>query len=106
MAIVSILHRITGVLLFLFLPIFLYLLHASLDSPESFGALHDVLQNMGMRLLLWVMICVTLFHLVAGIRHLMMDLGVGESLHAAHLSAYAVFIISVVLFILVGVWLW
>ncbi|OGO90181.1 MAG: succinate dehydrogenase, cytochrome b556 subunit [Coxiella sp. RIFCSPHIGHO2_12_FULL_42_15] len=106
MAIVSICHRISGVLLFLFIPILIYFLHQTLLSPEHFATALNTLQKGGMRFLFWVMMCVTLFHLVAGVRHLIMDMGFGESVTAGRNSAIAVFIIAIILFILVGVWLW
>lgn len=106
MAIISICHRISGVLLFLFLPVLLYLLHQSLLSSGHFSSMQHLLQTGGMRFLLWVILCATLFHLIAGIRHLLMDLGWGESVNAGRASAYAVIVIAVILFILSGVWLW
>lgn len=106
MAILSILHRISGVLLFLLLPLAIYLLHKSLVSSGSFSDTVTLLQHGGMKLLLWVMISATLFHLVAGIRHLVMDFGFGETLAASRISAYLVFALVLLLFVLVGVWLW
>ena len=107
MAILSILHRISGILLFLFLPLAIYLLHKSMLSSAGFSATVQLLQQAGMKFLLWAMISATLFHLVAGVRHLMMDLGIGgESIRAGRISAYLVFVIALLLFILVGVWLW
>ncbi len=106
MAILSIMHRISGVFLFLLLPLAIYLLHKSSLSEQGFIATQALLQNIGMKFLLWLMICATLFHLLAGVRHLVMDIGYGESLDAGKASAYLVFIVAIVLFILVGVWLW
>lgn len=106
MAIVSICHRVSGVLLFLFLPVFIYLLHQTLASPAHFSATHIVLQKTAMRWLIWFMVSVTLFHVVAGIRHLIMDMGWGESLTAGRYTAMAVFIVGIILSVLVGVWLW
>ena len=106
MAMVSIGHRISGILLFIFLPFLIYLLHESLISADSFAATHVLLGHPGVRCLLWVIGAATLFHLVAGIRHLLMDFGFGESLNAGRKSAYAVFILSAILSVFLGVWLW
>ena len=106
MAIVSICHRISGVLLFLFLPLMLYILHQAVHSADSFAALTLCLQNGFMKFLVWVMLSAIWFHVVAGIRHLIMDLGIGESLNVARASSYAVFVIVAVLLIIMGVWLW
>jgi succinate dehydrogenase / fumarate reductase, cytochrome b subunit len=106
MAILSICHRIAGVLLFLFLPLMIYLLHESLASPSGFVKVFTLLHNFWMELFVWIMLCAILFHLVAGIRHLAMDLGFGESLNGGRISAYVVFVFAIILFILAGVWVW
>lgn len=107
MAIVSILHRISGVVLFLFIPLMLYLLHQSLSSSVNFELLQQRLDDSGwMKLWVWLLLSAALFHLIAGIRHLMMDLGIGESLKAGRFTAYLVFALSLIAIILSGVWLW
>ncbi len=47
-----------------------------------------------------------LYHLVAGVRHLIMDMGIGETLEGGKLGSKIVIVISVVLIVLVGVWVW
>jgi succinate dehydrogenase / fumarate reductase cytochrome b subunit len=106
MAIISICHRISGVLLFLLLPLAIYLLHQTLVSAEGFAAAVNLLQHGGMKCLIWLMLSATFFHLVAGIRHLMMDVGIAESVAAGRISAYSVFALAIVLSLLAGVWLW
>lgn len=106
MAIVSICHRISGVLLFLFLPLMLYILHQAIHSADSYASLNLCLQAVGMKFLVWVMLSALWFHVVAGIRHLLMDLGIGESLKGGRLGAYAVFVIVALLMIVMGVWVW
>ena len=77
-AIVSILHRISGVIVFLLIPLLLWMLHASLASVEQFDALRDTLDSPLIRFTLWVGLSALLFHLVAGIRHLFMDAGLAR----------------------------
>lgn len=105
MAIVSIGHRISGVVLFLLLPLMIYLLSSSLGSPQHFADTVSLLQRGDMRVVMWIALCATLFHLIAGVRHLIMDFGFGESLVAARISAYTVFVVALILFSLSGVWL-
>ncbi len=105
-AIVSILHRLSGVLVFLLIPFLLWMLHASLSSVEQFDALQDLLQGNVARFILWVTLSALLFHLVAGIRHLLMDVGLGESLRAGQMSAWFVVIFSAFLSLCIGIWLW
>lgn len=106
MAIVSILHRISGVLLFVFLPFVLYLLHSSLKSQDSFLAIQQLLTNPFIKFMLWAVISAAGFHLIAGIRHLIMDFGYFESLSAGKASATMVFILAIAMVILTGVWIW
>ena len=106
MAIVSILHRISGLVLFLLLPIMLYFLNLSLRSVTSFGDLQFILACISSKFLLWVFGSALLYHVMAGIRHLLMDLGCGEQLAAGRRSAVIVIFLSLVLTVLLGVWLW
>lgn len=46
------------------------------------------------------------YHLIAGIRHLFMDIGIGESLRSARISGGISLIITVFVAILLGGWLW
>lgn len=105
-AIVSIMHRISGVLLFLLLPLTFYLLGHSLASQASFDALRVSLTTPVLSFLVWVLLCSVSFHLFAGIRHLFMDCGIGESLRGARNSAYLIFVLEVVAMIAAGVWIW
>jgi succinate dehydrogenase / fumarate reductase cytochrome b subunit len=106
-AIASITHRVTGVAIFLALPILLWMLDRSLTSPESFADLKELMMtSLLVKLVVWAILSVLLYHLVAGIRHLIMDAGVGESLEGGRRGAKLTFLISVVLILLVGGWIW
>ena len=106
MAIVSILHRISGVLLFLLLPFVLYLLRTSLHSQDSFTQLQQWMTQPVVSFFLWVLICAVCFHFLAGIRHMLMDCGLAEHLETARFTAYFIMALEVVAMIGVGVWLW
>lgn len=106
MAIASILHRISGMVLFLLLPLLLYFLYLSLDNEESYTNLQGILQSPYNKFLLWVFIAALIYHLLAGIRHLLMDVGIGEHLEEGRRSAIFVIGCSVVLTILAGIWIW
>lgn len=106
MAIVSILHRISGVFLFLLLPLPLYLLHQSLTSEIGFLDMQSFASMPIVQFLLWIFVSAALFHLFAGIRHMLMDLGLGENVKSGRVTAYVVIGLAVVAIILAGVWLW
>jgi succinate dehydrogenase / fumarate reductase, cytochrome b subunit len=70
---VSILHRVSGILLFVFLPFLLYLFDQSLTSELSFEVFKSFLSNIVVKLITLVLAWAFLFHFCAGIRHLVMD---------------------------------
>ena len=106
-AIASIFHRISGVLLFLLLPVMLWLLDQSLRSADHFLVLKALItQNLWMKLLIWGLISCMFYHLVAGIRHLLMDLGFWATTRLAYVTTLVMLSVFLVLAVLTGVWLW
>lgn len=104
-AIVSILHRISGVVLFFFIPFMLWALSCSLTA-DGFETLQSWLQTSIMKFLLWLIFIPFCFHFLAGIRHLLTDVHLGDTLKAGRLSAKIVMIATLLFIILAGVWLW
>lgn len=104
---VSILHRISGVLLFFpGIPLLLYSLQELLGSPESFAELQLILNDPFAKCALLLPVWLFLHHLFAGIRYLALDLHYGISLEKARLSSKIVLIMGFALTVLVGVLLW
>jgi succinate dehydrogenase / fumarate reductase cytochrome b subunit len=91
---VSILHRASGALLFLTLPLLLWLFDLSLTSEISYARLADFASHWLVKLVLVGLAWAFLHHLIAGIRYLLLDLHVGVDKAAARTSALAVFGIS------------
>lgn len=105
-AIISILHRISGFFLFLIVPAALWLLHDSL-TEEGFNTIQQWMNNnIFIHTIFWLVLIPFCFHFVAGIRHLLMDIGIGTSLKGGRFSSWLVLLISIILVILAGVWLW
>lgn len=105
--IVSILHRISGALLFLFgIPLLLLGVACSLASPESFAQLKDAIAHPVAKLLLLGFAWSYLHHFCAGIRYLLLDIERGIELPAARRSSVIVLVVSVALTLVVGVRLW
>jgi succinate dehydrogenase / fumarate reductase cytochrome b subunit len=100
--IVSILHRISGAALFLFLPLLLWMFDQSLISELSFARLREFSGHWLVKIVLLGLIWAVLHHLVAGIRYLVLDLHIGVDKAAARSSALAVFAISIPLAVLAG----
>jgi len=105
-AIASILHRISGFVLFLIIPFLLVSLQASLASPEKFFNLQLCLSHPLIKLITFGILASLLYHLVAGIRHLLMDAGIGETKRGGKVGAGLVMVISVVLILIAGVLVW
>ncbi|MCE3237772.1 MAG: sdhC [Gammaproteobacteria bacterium] len=105
-AIVSILHRISGVFLFLLIPFMLWGLHLSLASPQDFDDLHSFLSSLPMKFMIWVSLSAFTYHFMAGIRHLFMDIHLGEELKSGRFSAKLTLIFSIVIIFFIGIWLW
>ncbi len=106
MAIASILHRISGVALFLLLPAILLLLGKSLHSQEGFLQAQAMLAEPCYKLIVWAFATALWYHIYAGCRHLLMDLGFGETVCCARMSAMIVIGLSVLSTIMLGVWIW
>jgi len=86
--------------------VLLFALDKSLDSEEGFEQVKACLTSPLAKLVIWGLLSALLYHLVAGIRHLIMDLGIGETLEGGKLGSKIVIAISVVLIVLAGVWVW
>jgi succinate dehydrogenase / fumarate reductase, cytochrome b subunit len=99
---VSILHRISGAALFLFLPLLLWLFDLSLISELSFARLAEIAGQWWMKLILLGLVWAFLHHLVAGIRYLVLDLHIGLDKGPSRSSALAVFAVSIPLTLLAG----
>lgn len=105
-AIASILHRISGVALFVGVAFLIWGLGASLESQESFDSVKECVSGFLPKLILWAIVSGLIYHIVAGSKHLLMDIGIGETLEGGQRGAKVVLGLSVVLIVLAGVWIW
>lgn len=107
MAIASILHRASGFILFLFIPFMLYLLEQLKTSAVSFANIHDGFDHCWIfKILTWILLSALWYHLIAGIKHLIMDLGFLEEKTSAKISSICILILGFAGIILLGAWLW
>ena len=86
--------------------VLLYALDLSLASEEGFEQVAACLASPLAKLVIWGLLSALLYHLVAGIRHLIMDMGIGETLEGGKLGSKIVIAVSAVLIVLAGVWVW
>ncbi len=103
---VSILHRVSGLALFLALPLLLLMLQYSVTSIETYTQLMEVLAHPLAKLVLMGLLWSFLHHFCAGLRYLAIDLHYVSSLSQARSSSKLVLLVSLVLTILIGVKLW
>jgi succinate dehydrogenase / fumarate reductase cytochrome b subunit len=99
---VSILHRISGAMLFLTLPFLLYLLDQSLASELSYQQFHAITGHVLVKIICLGLIWAFLHHFCAGIRYLLLDLEIGVEKVDANRSAIFVFCLGLALTALVG----
>lgn len=106
-ALVSILHRASGAWLFLVgIPAALWGLQASLASPAAYASFVTAMSHPLAKLAALVLVWAYLHHLLAGLRHVVMDTHHGLELPTARRSAAAVIVLALVLTVVVGVRLW
>jgi succinate dehydrogenase / fumarate reductase cytochrome b subunit len=99
---VSILHRVSGALMFVLLPFALFLFERSLTSEISYGKFQAFMAQWWVKLILLGLAWAYLHHFVAGVRHLFMDMHMGLEKTQGQSSAIAVFAISLPLTLLVA----
>lgn len=104
-AIVSIFHRISGFFLFLLIPFILWGLDYSL-TESGFETLKQWLDTSFIKLIFLIIFIPFCYHLVAGIRHLLSDIHIGDSLKGGRRGAMLTFVVTGLLVILAGIWLW
>ncbi|EGU30832.1 succinate dehydrogenase cytochrome b556 subunit [Vibrio scophthalmi] len=105
-AIASIVHRVAGVITFVAVGILLWLLSLSLSSPVGFMQAADLIDGWFVTFILWGILTALAYHIVGGVRHLLMDMGYFEELDTGALSAKVSFAVTGVLSLLAGILVW
>ena len=105
-AIASIVHRITGMVLFLGIGYLLWLLSLALQSPAGFMEAENILAAPFAKFVLWGVLSMLIYHILAGVKHMFLDFHVGDTFEAASATSYAVFGLSVILALVTGAWIW
>ena len=104
---VSILHRVSGALLFLIgIPLLLWVVQRSLASPDAWEQMRATLSTPLSKLILIVLAWAYLHHFIAGIRHLLMDMHWGMDLKSARQSSAVTIVLAILLTLAVAVKLW
>jgi succinate dehydrogenase / fumarate reductase, cytochrome b subunit len=104
--IISILHRVSGALMFLAIPFMLYALEGSLSSAERFDAFRSCISHPLMKIALLGILWAYLHHVCAGTRFLFLDIHKGLDLPTARLTAKLVLVVSLALTVVIGALVW
>jgi succinate dehydrogenase / fumarate reductase cytochrome b subunit len=88
--IASIAHRISGVFMFISIPLLAWLFALSLQNEQGYQAVLEYLRSLPLRLLSVVLVWSLSHHLLAGLRHLLLDIGIGVDKEPARLTAWLV----------------
>jgi len=104
-AISSITHRLAGIyIFFITLPLSLYILHFTTKSYDDFMFISDIFKDSILfSTFVSFSFLVFIYHILTGIRHLLQDIHIGESLQGSRVSSYVVFFIW---FLLVAAVIW
>ncbi|NQZ28118.1 MAG: succinate dehydrogenase, cytochrome b556 subunit [Colwellia sp.] len=102
----SILHRISGVIMVFAIGILLWTLSISLSSAEGFSQIQGYLDGLFFSFIIFGCLSALTYHLLAGIRHLFMDMGHFEELASGNATAKLIMIIWLAVSAVIGVWLW
>jgi succinate dehydrogenase / fumarate reductase cytochrome b subunit len=103
-AIASIAHRIAGAVLFVGVAFILYALDLSLTSEEGFESLRAMMTSPLGKFVTWGLLSALAYHFVAGVKHLVMDMGIGETLEGGIFAARTTLFFSAILIALAAIW--
>lgn len=105
-AISSLLHRITGIVLFISIPFILWGLSNTLSSEADYNNLLLQINSLPGLIIVWAILSSLSYHILAGFRHIFMDMGFAETMETAKVTSWTVILLAIVAAILWGVWLW
>ena len=105
-AVASILHRISGIVLFVGTLYLCYLLDLALRGQTGFAQATEVLATPLGKSALWGILAALGYHLLAGVKHLLLDLHVGDTLAGARLASWISIVLAVLAAVAAALWLW
>ncbi len=100
-AMASITHRVSGIVLFLLVPVVLWIFQTSLATPEGF---EQIFSNVLVKLLAWVFVAALGYHFVMGVKHLLADMGLNEELKSGRTATIIGFVLAAIW--VVGSFVW
>ena len=83
-----------------------WLLGTSLSGPEGFEQAKSCLSSFWGKLVVWAVLVGLSYHAAAGVKHLIMDAGIGESMEGGETGSKLVLAATAILVVLTGLWVW
>lgn len=105
-AVSSIMHRITGVFMVISLPFLLWAFSLSMSAANGFYYMQNILTYSSWSIFAWLFLSAVSYHILAGIRHLIMDFGYAEEMYLAKGSAVIVLLLGILVTFFWGMWIW
>lgn len=103
---ISILHRVSGVLMFLAIPLVLFLLDKTLHDQSFYSQSCVFAAQPVIKLIYLALIWAVMHHVCAGIRFLFLDIEMGLERGTAQKTARLVLVVSLILTAIIGVLIW
>jgi len=75
-------------------------------TAKGFNQVQQILSGSLAKAILWLILSLLAYHIIAGVRHLLMDAGIGETEKSGRFGAYLVMLLGVLTAALIGVWIW
>lgn len=105
-AVASILHRITGIVLFAGTLFLCYLLDLALTDEAGFAQAVAIIDAPPGALAAWAILTSLAYHVVAGVKHLLLDFHIGDSLRAGRIGAWLTLVLAAMAAVGLAIWLW
>lgn len=105
-AVASILHRVTGIVLFAGTLFLCYLLDLALTDEAGFARASAIIDAAPGALATWAILTSLAYHVVAGVKHLLLDFHIGDSLRGGRIGAWLTFVLAGVAAVGLAIWLW
>ena len=105
-AVASILHRVTGIVLFAGTLFLCYLLDLALTDETGFAEAAAIIDATPGALAAWAILTSLAYHVVAGVKHLLLDLHIGDSLRAGRIGSWLTLVLAAMAAVVLAIWLW
>ena len=105
-AVASILHRISGIVLFAGALYLCYLLDLALADQAGFAGAAAVVATPPGKLALWAILAALGYHLFAGVKHLLLDFHLGDTLKGARFASWISIVLALLAAVAAAFWLW